>query len=371
MADLLSDPLSDLLASLYGGLDEAQPWQRFLQGLAAWMDSSYATLIITPPGKSSPATFVAPGSSPEFADNYTRHLFANDPFQGLPDGVVTSYRSFMAGLPEDAHAEYREAIRSSGFDQVLGMDLRFGLAKAGRTNAARYEARFRLTRHNSTPDFTPGDHARFQQLATHLRIAVQLFERLQFAGAHSGAFHGTAEGLGLALVILDRNRRIASINPLADHILAEREGILRRGDELILAKPDHQRVLADLVAGLVPPSPIPRFRLERPRHGDLIITARALDVSAIHAGTGALALFMARPGKRPGADPLALRDVLGLTRAEIRLATEISQGQSLVSAAAHLGIAYNTAKVQMRSIFAKTGVNRQSALVALLAHLKA
>jgi DNA-binding CsgD family transcriptional regulator len=42
-----------------------------------------------------------------------------------------------------------------------------------------------------------------------------------------------------------------------------------------------------------------------------------------------------------------------------------------VEAATHLGIAYNTAKVQLRSIFAKTGVNRQAALVALLASLKA
>lgn len=371
MADPASDSFSDLLASLYAGLDEAEPWQRFLQDLTTWMDASYAALIITPPGKSAPATFVAPDSNPEFSDNYRLRLFANDPFQGLPDGIVTSYRTFMAGLPDDAHADYREVMRSTGFDQALGMDLRFGLTKGGRTSATRYEARFRLTRHRSIPDFTPAEQARFQSLATHLRIAVQLFERLQFAGAHSGAFHGTAEGLGLALVILDRNRSIASINPLAEIILCEQEGILRRDDELILAKAAHQRLLADLVAGVVPPSPIPRFRLDRPRHGDLIITARALDVSAIHAGTGALALFMARPGKKAAADPIALRDLLGLTQAEIRLVSEVAQGQSLVSAAASLGIAYNTAKVQMRSIFAKTGVNRQSALVALLASLKA
>lgn len=363
--------LSDLLARLYAGLDDAQPWQGFLEALARWMDTSYATLIITPPGQSAPATFVAPGSSPAFADIYTRHLFATDPFQGLADGQVTSYRAFMADLPADAHSEYRQAMASSGFDQVLGMDFHFGLPTAGRSNAARYEARFRLTRHSSAPDFTSEEHARFQALAPHLRIAVHLFERLQFAGAHSGAFHGTAEGLGLALIILDRNQRIASINPLAELILAEREGVVRRGDELILDKREHQRLLSGIVAGHVPTTPVPRFRIERPQHGDLILTARALDVSAIHAGTGALALFMARPGTRSGADPLAWRDLLGLTAAEIRLTSEISKGHTLVEAATHLGIAYNTAKVQLRSIFAKTGVNRQAALVALLASLKA
>ena len=44
-------------------------------------------------------------------------------------------------------------------------------------------------------------------------------------------------------------------------------------------------------------------------------------------------------------------------------------GLSLVDAAKQLGIAHNTAKVQLRSVFAKTGVHRQAQLVALLATL--
>jgi DNA-binding CsgD family transcriptional regulator/PAS domain-containing protein len=361
--------LTDLLASLYAGLDDAHPWQHFLETLAAWMNASHATLIITAPGKPAPATFVAPGSNPAFSDIYTSQLFANDPFQGLPDGEVTSYRAFMAALPDDAHMDYRRALSNSGYDLVLGMDLHFGVEQAQRSNAARYEARFRVSRHSSSPNFTPDERARFQALAPHLRIAVQLFERLQFAGAHSGAFHGTAQGLGLALAILDRNRQITSINPLAEQILAECEGIFRRDDVLVLKQSAQQRLLTDILSGAVAPTPLPRFRIVRPRHGDLILTARALDVSAIHAGAGALALFMARPGTRAGTDVIALRELLGLSPAEIRLVNEIVHGRTLVSAAQHLGIAYNTAKVQMRSIFAKTGVNRQAALVAMLSSL--
>ena len=55
--------------------------------------------------------------------------------------------------------------------------------------------------------------------------------------------------------------------------------------------------------------------------------------------------------------------------AEARLAAVLGEGLSLVEAARRLGIAHNTAKVQLRSVFAKTGVHRQAQLVALLASI--
>ncbi|OYZ46919.1 MAG: LuxR family transcriptional regulator, partial [Novosphingobium sp. 16-62-11] len=107
MGGAIDPEFSDLLARLYAGVGEDQPWRRFLEALARWMDASFATLIITAPGKRQPATFLTPGSSPEFDAAYTETLFAADPFQGLPDGAVTSYAEFMAELPASAFAEYR------------------------------------------------------------------------------------------------------------------------------------------------------------------------------------------------------------------------------------------------------------------------
>jgi DNA-binding CsgD family transcriptional regulator len=199
---------------------------------------------------------------------------------------------------------------------------------------------------------------------------------LQFAGAQHGVFHATAQGLGLALIVLDRSRRIVSTNALADSLLAEDEGLMRRDAELVLAAPVQQRMVGELLSGdtLVnrqglTGAKLTRFRIERPGHGDLVVTARPLDVRAIHAGAGALALFLARPGPEKNTDPQALRDLLGLTVAEARLTAVLAQGHSLVEAARRLGIAHNTAKVQLRAVFAKTGVNRQAQLVALLASL--
>ena len=285
--------LSALLARLYRGIGEDPAWQDFLVDLARWMEAAYATLIITAPGRRRPATFVTPGANPAVSAAYAESLFADDPFRGLPDGAVVSSAEFMAGLPPESHPDYRRAMAEVGFDVVLGVDLHFGATDPRlRADDGRYEARLRVSRHRSQPAFSAADRAQLALLVPHLRIAVGLYERLQFAGAQHGLFHAAAQGLGIALVVLDRSRRIVSCNALAEQILDEDEGLHRSAGVLRFAEPGHQRVITGLLAGVVPPAPLPRFRIERPRHGDLVVTARPLDLRAIHAGTGALALFL-------------------------------------------------------------------------------
>ena len=64
-----------------------------------------------------------------------------------------------------------------------------------------------------------------------------------------------------------------------------------------------------------------------------------------------------------------LRSSLGLTPAELRLANLLKDGVSITEAAARIGIAVNTARNQLRAIFAKLGVSRQSDMVRHLAEL--
>jgi DNA-binding CsgD family transcriptional regulator len=370
MGNAIDPVISDLLARLYAGIDGEEPWQAFLEALARWMDSTYATLIITTPGQRQPGTFVTPGANPQFRNDYVTSFFADDAFRDLPEGQVTSLAQFLDTHPQALVPAYREYLKLSGGEQVLGVDLRFGTEKLG-----RFEARFRVSRDQSLPDFTAADRVGLQALVPHLRIAVSLFERLQFAGAQHGVFHSTAQGLGLALVVLDRARRIVSTNALAERFLHEGEGVQRRGDEIAFSATANRRIVEALLtpdAGTAErkgATGVTRFRIDRPVHGDLVATARPLNLPAIHSGTGALALFLARPAGESTPDPQVLRDVLGLTMAEARLASVLNRGLSLVDAAKQLGIAHNTAKVQLRSVFAKTGVHRQAQLVALLATL--
>ena len=61
-----------------------------------------------------------------------------------------------------------------------------------------------------------------------------------------------------------------------------------------------------------------------------------------------------------------LSGLFDLTPAEARLAAALSSGKSLRLAAAEMGIGFGSARTYLARIFAKTGTNQQSQLVALL-----
>lgn len=70
--------------------------------------------------------------------------------------------------------------------------------------------------------------------------------------------------------------------------------------------------------------------------------------------------------EQPHTSETALRITFHLTPAEARLAARLSTGESLDSATEAIGISKETGRNQLKSIFLKAGVKRQSELVAML-----
>jgi len=102
-------------------------------------------------------------------------------------------------------------------------------------------------------------------------------------------------------------------------------------------------------------------------HG-AVFTVKAIRLTDIHAGFGRAQYLVALRENRvptlPDAD--GLRSSYGLTPAESMLALVIADGLSLREAADTREIAYETARVHLKSIFGKLGIHRQSQLVDLL-----
>lgn len=68
-------------------------------------------------------------------------------------------------------------------------------------------------------------------------------------------------------------------------------------------------------------------------------------------------------------DPAVVRDVLGLTLGEARVAALVGSGLAPKEAAERLGIAEVTARTVLKRVFSKVGVSRQSELAGVLARL--
>ena len=64
-----------------------------------------------------------------------------------------------------------------------------------------------------------------------------------------------------------------------------------------------------------------------------------------------------------------LIEMYGLTPTEARLASHLADGGSVQGYAELYGVAVSTVRSQLKPVFAKTGVNRQSALAALIPRL--
>jgi DNA-binding CsgD family transcriptional regulator len=111
--------------------------------------------------------------------------------------------------------------------------------------------------------------------------------------------------------------------------------------------------------------------LRDPLDGDLAMLVAPF--RSAHASYAALppaaALIFHDPDAPPGPAARDIAEAYGLTPAEARVVAELAKGRTLVAAARECGISANTAKSHLRSVFLKTGFERQVDLVAaVLAH---
>lgn len=106
-----------------------------------------------------------------------------------------------------------------------------------------------------------------------------------------------------------------------------------------------------------------------PRSGRQPLLAHPIKLSSLAANILAdcqAVVILIDPEKRARPPEAVLRTAFQLTAAEARLASRLASGEKLEVAAERLGIAQDTARNQLKGVFAKTGVNRQAELVAAL-----
>ena len=97
------------------------------------------------------------------------------------------------------------------------------------------------------------------------------------------------------------------------------------------------------------------------------VVAVGVDRTGLDVFTGALSIVFITsivPSTSPPA-PL-LQALFDLTPAEARMASQITEGKSIEQISSATGIAQNTIRTHLKSVFQKTGVQRQAELVSLL-----
>jgi DNA-binding CsgD family transcriptional regulator len=216
-------------------------------------------------------------------------------------------------------------------------------------------------------------------MAPYLRRAIKANLKLQATDARANGLAAALDGMPSAALLVSQSARVLFSNRRAEVLLAEADGLSVLDRQLVASRPGATRTLRRMIGDAA------RAALGKlPNGPDALALARpsgAPALSVLVTPVGELRAELSLPDK-PAAllivtDPQEsavpsdhaverLGALFNLTPTEARVAVHVALGMSGPEAAAQLGIGPGTVQAHLKSIFAKTGVRRQSGLARLL-----
>jgi DNA-binding CsgD family transcriptional regulator/GAF domain-containing protein len=215
------------------------------------------------------------------------------------------------------------------------------------------------------------------RLGRHVENALRLSIRLLDAELANVGLGEALARIGIGVFALDSLKRIVFTNPAARHLLGD--GLAVVNNRLLGTAAPEAAALDAAVERMIhgvadDPAIEAKPILIRRRNAERALVVYVLPVTAASAPTHFLThtraiVLVIDPGSGGPADPSVVRDVLGVTLGEARVAALIGAGLPPREAAQKLRITEETARTALKRVFSKVGVSRQSELAVLLTKL--
>jgi len=212
-------------------------------------------------------------------------------------------------------------------------------------------------------------------LAPHVTRAVQVHRKLSSAAVEKEWALGTLDQLRMGVILTDNSGAPLFVNRAAEQFMASGFSIDTCQGRLMLPGLSETSRLYGLITDAAQGAPGSMrggdMRIDLPGGESLhcmvmpipLGLSERLDVAL---ASGCVAIFLSKPGGLQ-LPPQRLAALYGLSRAEARLAAKLAELSSMEQAADELCVTVHTARSQLKSVFAKTGVQSQSELLMLLA----
>jgi DNA-binding CsgD family transcriptional regulator len=224
---------------------------------------------------------------------------------------------------------------------------------------------FTIERRYELGSYRSDEMARLDEARPHLARAALLAARMNLEKARS--IVATLEMLGLPAAVIRANGHVVAGNTLLETVSAQ---VLPTafGGLALANRPSNDLLVATLAS-------LEEFR----GVGSIALPAiEATPAAVLHVVParglaqdifgGSTVVLIITPVSAAAPPTVGLLQVLfDLTPAEARVAARLSTGETIQTLAAALSVSPKTIRVQLRSIFAKTGTGRQTDLVNLLA----
>ena len=194
--------------------------------------------------------------------------------------------------------------------------------------------------------------AQASQLGWQMLESTRRFERMQ----------AMADALAMGMVCLDRAGRVEWANHAAGLMLEDCSHLSLSQTRLRAVRAQDREKLDRLCVGeQFAPDKLAVFGAGEPDE------VQMLRVEAGSGDEGTTTLLLAMPRMQRSAPLDAAAQMLGITMAEARVSTAILQGSSIADYAQSRGLSEGGVRNQLKQVFAKTGLRRQSDVVGYLA----
>lgn len=356
-----------LIESVYEGIRDEVPWSGMIELLRGILEANYVTLVLRNPSQDRRLQVIFSGEEKlSIATEYESRYHEMDPFVNMPRDRVVTVDDLVGDARFLATPFYQDFHRHLDIRYLMGADI-----------GDCYEpiCGLRFSRSHDSVPFGDKEKSICSMLLPHLRTAVELRLKMEMLEVEKDFYAGMLEKLAVGAVLLDTRGRVIKVNRVAGEILGENDGLSIFQNTLMAAFSKENRVLRTLLENAVlegsasSVSDVKGLSVTRPsgRPGLGVVVHPAPQNKWLQSEYKPAALVIIRDAARKNLISEAqLRLLYGLTRAEASLVLQLMEGWALEEAAQNLHITRNTARCQLRSVFSKVGVARQSELLRVL-----
>ncbi|MNG82875.1 Bacterial regulatory protein, luxR family [compost metagenome] len=353
-----------LVGEVYQGALDPKLMAHALTSFRTLYQANYVTLILRVPDQPDMGVMIISGDIEGAGDvTYMTYPQTNTPFANQPLDQVFTVDDIMTSSEWEHSAYFKMFCSQQDVYHVMGADI---------STPDGGKLRFRITRPKRAPNFSAHERTLCGMFLPHLRRALQVHNLLDRSESLSELYSQAISRLSVATLVLDESGSVLRINPVAQDILAQSDGLKLVGGRLEATYPSDNRELQRLIRAAFAsdaPKGAEAMSVTRPSGqvnlGIVVESIPSLDW-ADEKGKPAALVYIRDAASKSLASEVVTKQLFNLTRAETALAMELANGLSLEEAAEVLNIRRNTARAHLRSIFSKTGVRRQTELVRIL-----
>jgi len=354
--DVATDPLID---DIYEAAIVPEKWQSVLDRLAQMADAEGTLLFAAGPG-------MPRWLSSRAIQGVMEEWIGSKWYLDNPRGqrlVPIDEPRFLTDLDAltieemDASDFYTELLRPRGLGWCVGTSVR---APSGDTLV------FSIEKAHKKGPVPRSVTEQLDDLRPHLARSSILSARLGLDRAKSTI--ATLEAVGLPAAALAPTGRVVSAN--AGFLACESRVRIGAGNMVQFASEPAQALLMEAVSNVARSQN--GFGRSIPVRATQTGPAFVAHVVPLRGGgldvfTGALSIvFITSIVPSTSPPPPLLQALFDLTPAEARMASQITEGKSIEQISSATGVAQNTIRTHLKSVFQKTGVQRQAELVSLL-----